>query len=709
MSRRSRRARRAAALWLLLLGPAGLCGWFGAPWIVGHLGAPVPLDPTVWTVIVPGRDDGMSDVALVSGTGLVDGALRLSTRSLGRADLLVLRDQRPVGGMEISLAPDSAPVLLNLHGAGVSRLAEVSPTGWRTHGKGPWVPFTSAGPVRIELKDGRVTVDGKAAGNAAPGTLEIVPGDGAARLTAIRAVDTSGTVLVDETFGLPAPGTSQRAAMALLAALVAIALGLVARGARSIPGGILLGVALLALPAAVPFIGYDTWRDLVERFYLLHTSAAELRQVVFGAALVPLVAAAVSGSGLLALDPGDRRRVPLPLLAGGMLLVDGFASRDLQGAWLLASVPGLLFLLLPWWTARRAGLPEPRLVLRDAPALVMLAVAGWGPGLLPAVLWRLVCLWSDIPVLLERGPRAGADALGLTLLVLALSLETTVRATYLGEAWDPAYLAGTAAKEGEPFTAFWTGTCGAAPRNLYTFGGSSAGGAYQFAGEPEAFPTARVHAALCAAGVAVTSLNFGNSGRDTWDAATAADRLFAEAPPAVVIVYAGVNDLLTHDAPLSRKARGAVLASRGAPLAGAASVSDHVRILTGLSFFFRAPEVVGPLVTAVPIEDAEENLRHIASATHVRGAHLVLVTEYAEAHVDLQLKPYWAMEQRLAAELPDVTFVDLHAALGQQAAFLADRNHLTREGAQAVAGVLTPLVRELLGVDGPSADVTVSP
>ncbi len=696
---------------------AGLIGWGLAPWIYAHLAGPIPLDTAVWTVIVPGRDEGMADASLASGTGLVDGGLLLSTRTFGRSDILIPRDTRPVGTIDLLLGPDSAPLFLNVHqdSGGVSRFAELAPGGWRSAANGTWRPYGTTGAIQVVLRGGVAQVNGVAAGQVTPGTLELIPNGGAAKLQAIRLTDTRGEVILDARFGLPEPGVPVRASVALLFAVLAACVGRLMR-ASPISGAV-ASVIALAPVVGVLLTPYSTWRAFAERLYLLHTSASSLRTYAFGALLVPILAMALLATGVLVISDGGRtggaksggrtggaeggRTLPTAGIAALLLVVAALASRDLSGLGWLGVLPGLAFLALPWRTARAAEMPMAAVLARDAPALAILAVATWGPGLLPAVLWRLLCVWADVPLLLHRSARAGADAAFFTLALLPVALELGVRSTYLLDAWDPVRLAGTSTGEAgrsPSFSAFWEGSCGAGAQRIYTFGGSSAGGAYQFGDDPKAFFPARLHDRLCARGLSVVSSNFGNSGRDSWDVANAVDGLYAEHPPALAVLYLGVNDLLTQDSPLSRKERAAKLAALGAAASQLDAWTSSIRLITGLSFLVKAPTPEAALVTAVPIRDAEENLRRIHAATIAAGGSVLLVTEYTQSHVDTQLNAYWQLERRLAAELERTRFVDLREELGANGAnYLLDRNHLTKEGSGRVAEVLEPVVVEMVG------------
>lgn len=684
-----------------------LAGGFGAPWIAARLADVTPLDPARWTVIVPGRDERA--VTELSTTGTVDGALRVAEQAFGRVDTLVPRVEGDVTAVTVEVARGSAPIAVSFRGADgrVWRAAEVAAEGWRAGPQDGWRPY--AAPLRIEARDGRAIVGGEPAGTASPGALELSPVSGVGRLRAVR-VEAGGTTL-DQRFDAPPAGPLPYVAGLVAGALLGAASALTARR-----GAVVAALLGLVLPLLVLLPSYDTWDTLRAHLHLPAVSPLTLRRAALALAALPALAGALVSSGLLELpdaadlppsgsadhpaSPSSRASARLALrislrLAAALLLTDLLALRGLPPVAWLAGLPGLVFLALPAWTAHRAGLDPTRATLRDAPALLAVAALGWPLGLLPAVAWRLLCAWADAPAMLGRAARAGVDALFLHLLCLPLAGELALREADV--AWSPEQLAG-ASSHGGTFAPFWEASCGDPAPALYLFGGSSAGGAYQFTGEPEAFFVARLHAGLCAAGQPLRTLNFGNSGRDTWDMAQESPRLFAAAPPAVVIVYAGVNDLLTRNAPYTRKQQAARVAAARAGVGPLASLVGRSRLLTGLSLLLRPPETSPELVIAVPLPDAEENLRAVAAATTAAGGQLLLVPEYVQPAMRGPMAPYVEMERRLADELDGVTFVDVAPALDALPPdeVLADRNHLTRRGSGIVADVLAPVVRAIL-------------
>ncbi len=502
-------------------GIAAGAGWFAAPWLSAHLGPPVAIDPAAWMILVPGRDQSMADAAESSGTGIVDGALLLGIRAFGRPDVLIPRAGTVVRAIDISLAPDSGPLVVNIHDASgaVAHAAELTPTGWRARPSAPITPYASGSSeaVRLELS-GTLVVDGVPNGAGAPTKVEFVSRERAARITALRLTGADGSIVAEGTFGLPEPSRTVRGGGAMLGALVLAALAIVVRGPGSAAKGILSASLTLVPPALVLATPYTTWRAIGERLYLLHTPAADLRTGVFLAALLPLGSASILATGVLPLERGSGPQISRIGIVAALILTTALGCQHLRGPELLWALPGLAFLALPWRSAGALGYASRDVLLREIPTYLFVAGLGWGTGLLPAVLWRLLCLWADARVLLASAPRLGADALFLTVACLPFGVEGALRSTYLLDGWDPEKLVGTNVGEtgrSAVMVPFWEGTCGEQARVIYTFGGSSAGGAYQFRHDAGAFFPARLHARMCERGLSVHSRNFGNGGRDS--------------------------------------------------------------------------------------------------------------------------------------------------------------------------------------------------
>ena len=73
---------------------------------------------------------------------------------------------------------------------------------------------------------------------------------------------------------------------------------------------------------------------------------------------------------------------------------------------------------------------------------------------------------------------------------------------------------------------------------------------------------------------------------------------------------------------------------------------------------------------------------------------MLLVPELTRAAERMEVQGYADMLARLAGELPGTTLLDARAAIGPALDdLMTDRNHLSAEGGDALAGVMEPAVR----------------
>jgi len=688
-----------------------LAGVLGARPLLATLASPGAVDPARWTVLVPGLSEDVVTPNLGRGMSVAGGVLSIIPHSFGRSDRMMPRDQRPFARLEIELAPDSGPLSVNLvpppgDPRGVA-LVVLVPQGFIILPGDQLVPVAQDGPA-VLLNDGQqVLAMGKDGPvrlvSMAPGSLELSATRGEARVRSVRALDATGDPIVEEHWDAEAVPVAGRLLLGLGGALLGLLAGIVAtQGPPLLALGLGEALVLLLPVALVLLASRGFWLAAVERLFLVRTTTWDLSRLALLVACLPLLTAALLRLGLLrAHEPGPRQ-LPPALPWAVLVLVDLAGARSL-GPWSLLVLPlGLALLATPRVLVRRARLDPTASLAMDLPALLAVAVLGWPAGLLLLVAWRLLLVAAWVPVLLKRAPRAGADALFLGLLLLPLSTELLIRHSYLDTAWDAARLSGEALGAGEDASgvhAYWSDRCGQAPATLWWLGGSSAGGAYQLQGEPAAFFPGVVHDRLCAQGVAVQSVNSANGGRDSFTFSRALPELLAQGKPDLVVLYLGVNDLLTANSPLTRKEREAAQARQEQGQARLQAIAAHSRLLSGLGLLAR-PVAADPrsFVAAIPVADAEENLRDIIAGVRAGGGRVLLVPELTQRSVAGAMAPYREMEAQVAATEPGTSWIDVVQALDGPAldGLMVDRNHLSREGHVRVAELLTPTVAALL-------------
>ncbi len=637
------------------------------------LAAPTALDPAVWRVIEPGREERLPD-ARGRGARRVSGTIVLSPHLDGRVDTILPIDPRSFDRVTLALAASSAPLDLRVRADGVMHFVRVAPDTWAPDGQSPRA-YTA--PLVLDVVDGALRVGDTLLATGHAFGVELASGGGVARIASIE-VEAAGETIVRD--GGAVTGT-------------------VAAGAVGAALGALVGVAglapalMLSVPLALTAVSDGAWMLLAERAYLASVAPHALARGALAASFLPWLTALAAASGRALPTPTRAARVHGSAIAAWGVAATVAAAVGARGAWSDAVI-GACFLLLPLAFAGAARLDPLGLLARDAPSFVAIALVGVGPGAALAWAWRLALLVGGAANVVERAPSAAGNALAVWVLLLLPVAELAARAGPLDEAWDAARVTDAA---WDTASVFWEGTCGPAEarRAVVFVGGSSTGGAYQFRGEPTAFFPAQAHAGLCATGRAVRTVNLGESGRDTFTIARTAATALAEHRPAAVVAYVGVNDVYTLLGPATRAELAARETSGG--LLGALTAPS--RVLTGLRLLAR-PSAQGHAVSAVPLADAEANLRALAAACAQRGTRLLLALEHTSAQQAAGLTAYGHMLSRLAAELPHVEHFDVARVFEgmDEAEALVDRNHLSRSGnARLGAALVEPLAA---AVDG---------
>ncbi len=647
---------------------------------------PTELEADSWHVVTPILLAGIHTPDRGRGVYVQGDALLLVPHAFRRNDVVRPVKSDPIGSLSLSLHDDSAPVRLMVRGTTSFTFGPFSAqTGSESFRRTTNAPWNLSFGLQSQLDDGTVT---RTLGTITPSTLELAATEGTARIRSLTVRGVDGSTIASVT-PEATPAELTRAWGLILGACVG---GLAAALAG---GGLFAGLLPLALAAWVFWVSTwttETWLGWVERLYLVRLAPWQLGRIGLIASATPLLVLAFAR--LVANVRPRPVRATGPWL-GAVAVTTGLALWGLSPA---VAIPGSLllgaWLLLPWWTARRAGFDEVRALALDIPSLVLVALGG--PfALLPATVLRLTQLGVQSPTLLQRAPRAGADAALILWMSLIPAAEIAVRSTWLAQAWDPGrYDLGV-----EEPTAYYEQTCEKEGNPSYTltwFGGSSTGGAYQFAGEPGAFFPGQAHALLCAdTALSLRTVNLGNSGRDSFTFATWIAPVLATWQPDVILTWFGVNDL-TSDQHITRRE---AWEQRQQPFArAAAALRGFSRLWSGFSLATRAPNT-GLSVAGVPLAHAEQNHRTIAEAAKAAGITVIFMVEHTDPQMARTLDPYAAMVARVAAETGQQS-LDLRTTLATVPDALADQNHLTRAGSTALAELLVPELRERLADRG---------
>jgi lysophospholipase L1-like esterase len=472
---------------------------------------------------------------------------------------------------------------------------------------------------------------------------------------------------------------------------------------------------LLALPPLwVAQVHASTWLTLGEQLYLTRSPPWDLALAGTIAAGVPL--AIWIASHLPTALPASSVQKP-----GLSTAIAGPWALAIAGTWwagdpsfdaLPFSILGLIFLGLPAWLAWRSPLSGGALFLRDLPALAAVAWFGWQLGFAVALIWRLAWLMASARTLLDQAPKPAADYAFVLLLCIPLIAESALRGTYLAQGWHPAHMSLDMGSDGSALDAdpSWAGQCGQGDKShtVVFVGGSSTGGVLQFRSQSELFFPGRVHARLCeglAPGHRLNTYNYGRGAVDTHVIARSFEPVMDRLKPQVVVMYVGVNDLLSRFKTLTRRQREEKMANmRG----GRRRFTGLSRLVTGLGLLGRSPEKNSKeYVQDVPTSDALLNHQILAEQTAERGTSLLLITEYLRRDTaggaktsGAEFEGYAAMQRSVASNHAHTHYLDVWPTLRLEPdeKILIDSNHLTRYGSNRLGELLTPVVAGLAGI-----------
>jgi len=685
---------------------------------------PVPIDRGAWHVVSPGLDESIQDPALGRGVYVEDGALTLRQHAFHRAEILSPRARTPVTRAEVDVL--SGEVRLNFRSNTGNTFATLGAEEATAARDGGTVVSRPDGEVwSVEVVDGEAVLDTSGGpvslGPAAEGRVELTAVSDEARLGRVAFTSADGRAVLVESYA----DTRLEPVHLVWGAVVGLLLGIATRasfrGGRGGPARVVEAALLLLPTAVVCAIPSAWWLFAVERMYLVRTPAWGLSQLCLALSLLPAASLGLLRAGVLV--PPDLRAPRgvggRHLWLGASVLVSVVAAiqTGLSVGTVLVSVVGLGFLTMPLRIAKEARLEPTGALVVDAPAHLAVALGGWGPGLLVALAWRMLTLMAAVGAgLLRQAPRPVTDLLFVMLLLAPVSVELSLRSTYLDHGWDMARLSGDLApsvgwRDPRPF---WVGECGDSTTSRYHrviwMGGSSTGGAYQFRSEPSAFYPAQAHQRVCdsaQSGVAVRirSENYGDGGRDTFTVSRSLTDIADRDALDLVVVYTGVNDVMTMSGTRSRAQREAEQAERDAAMTGLAGVGARSRLLTGLSLLVRPLHAVdGPRVPEVPLPDAEDNFETVARVAAERGAKVLLLTEVVRSEGAGQLEAYRTMQAQVADRHEHVTYLDLRQLLAAQGPWddqemLVDQNHLSRPGSARVAAAIAPTLARLLDLE----------
>lgn len=662
-------------------------GRLGAHTAGSEFSVPQAPDPNAWRIISPGLQEGVGPAGAGRITHIRDGALSIATHVFFRPDMVVPVFSGAASRVSVELAPDSGTLWVQI-GDAPSQFVQLRPGAMRGGAAGTqWTPVQGNEFV-LAIENGELTVGGNGEvlriGSASPGRLELSATEDWPRVQSILIQDAEGTTLFSSNF--ESNGATQKIldvgtllGVLIGAMLASLLIPFSWTGLSAAVVGLIPVLLVLGQPSAV-------WLASVERLYLSSVQPSQWAAWVLLVSLVPVgTMSAVSLSRMVAhkVQPPRFGATVWCLIGVGSILV---SSPSLSLG--LAVSVGCMAL-----GALRAGNKAPAIWWAvDAVGWVPLALLGPDLAAPWVVVWRMVGVLGTAQQWVDSSPRRAVDALLIALCLVPFALESAVSGSALGQAWRMDRLSSERPNEKgwEDPRPSWEGRCGSddptSTRTIAFAGGSSVGGAYQFGDEPEAFFPAVAHRALCSdlpEGAGLKTQNFGDGDLNTFTISRTIEQHLLEAD--VLVLYVGVNDVLTRQNTQTRKEREAARSSRGLLGSGLSGWASRSSVMVGLSLWNRGiddPTTQG--VADVPMADAKENHESIIAAARAQSKTVILMTEHVQQGLKDSLRPYAQMQQHFVSD--DVIWIDSSVAFEGMAAadVLVDRNHLSRAGNDAL-------------------------
>ena len=650
---------------------------------------PLAPNPSEWRVISAGLAEGIGRAGAGRVTHVANGALNIATHVFFRPDVVSPLMSGDACQMSIELARDSGPLWVQL-GEPPGQFVKLRPGGMLAGRVGAdWINVGDARRFELREEGGNLLLSAGgqqiSAGRFVPGSVELSAVDAWARLTRFQVLDADGTVQFDEDFRGRRVERETLDRATILGGLVGLALAIL--WVPLTRAALLFGCLGLVPVLITANQSRAVWLAGVERLYLSQVPPSQWASFALVVSVMPLAAAAL----LVLMRSAARLARPRGFAVWVCAVIGAALSCYLQQDATILSLGVLAFFVLSAvWMGGKGGLEAWWWI--DAIGLVSVPLLGPDQAAAFLMLWRLLSVTATAADWTTKRPKMAVSMMLVSLAVLPLGLEAAVSASPAGDAWVMSRLSGERPNEKgwESPSAGWKDQCGDGDAlvNVVVAGGSSVGGAYQFANEPEAFFSAIAHQELCDTlppGVSLRTLNFGDGDRNTFTISRTIDRHLAGAD--ILVLYVGVNDIFTTQNALTRKQREEIHQARSATTNKLMSWVSNARLAVGISLWFR-PTQRGKGVADVPIADAKENHARIIAAAEKSGIKVLLMTEYVIKAQRNRLLEYSRMQEGFSAE--NVRWVDVRKAfMGiHDAESLADRNHLSRSGNQVLGRFL---------------------
>jgi lysophospholipase L1-like esterase len=682
-----------------------LIGWLIGALLLSQYGGIFATPQNVssnWRVISPMLEELSGEPQIGLGIHVADGALRITKHLLYPSDTLVVNHNQQVKNIDIKLSPQSGTLVMSL-GNTSKHFIFIEPTLLHPNSPSDNGIALQNNEVHLKYMDGSLFLvqDGwkTPITTTKPQTIEFMTTSNSAAIEYISMQDDNDKIIFQEDYrqqgklGHPIE----------LGGFLGLFLGLVLSFGNKNPLISLLQSIVVLTPIWGLFqIPRDMWMYFCERLYLSQSTGWDLAQYSCGTLYILLLLFHIPSTKIFSLtsrrDPIEQTQIAQWVWIVLALCSVGYQYQEDPSLFILYI---LIFFLLPLRFASKAKIRSTKWYLMDIPTLVFPLIITPEIGILLGIFWRMVILLSNLSSFRKWNSTVLADTFFICLLLVPIQTELFLRSTYVDNVWSPEGLKVQyrSADNATSLPLTWKGICGNPPTTEeYTVvitGGSSTGGAYQFKDEPHAFFSTRIHKELCGTTQPSTKLSVYNYGSADLNTHLITKRFsnITQSKPDILILYIGVNDVLTQRYPKTARQRdGTSNTSSAIPFLFSS------RLLTGLSIPLQPQSNTDNqvLVSEVPPKDALKNLAELRK-TLPESTHLIVIPEIIVSHLRKELQKYDDMLKDFASQHPSNThyFIPTSKTQQEQDLLLADRNHLSREGNQWLGDEISKKILDL--------------
>lgn len=646
--------------------------------------------PSQWNVRAPAQDEFEGTPQVGQGISVRAGRLFLYRQQLYASDVLYRNDIPQQGTFSITLSPDSGLLALGFVGE-TTEYVFVSPQKlYKDTLDEPGIESTNGAYSFSMTKQGVFVEPGHIPiTKNTTNTIEIMTAAQQSSITKLSFTQAEGTVLFAENFSV------QHAPPYLLTSIF-IVMGGVLGWCISLSYGIAISYGIRLILGTAPLIiclsiSHHAWLSLGIRMYLVETPVWMLeRWMLMFAYVLSVSYFAMHGKVWRMQTEEKENTVQVLWILISLALIGKCVSLSIWSA-----VYAVLFLYMP---ILLGTLYRRRSILLFEGLLMGTGLLWSLPFAFLCILcFRWVTLLSNLKALFQSQSNRAAEYTFLLLLCIPLQLEHSIRSSYLGRVWSEETLGEKQIEDLVGLPKTWSNTCEGRgitkEHTIVVSGGSSTGGIYQFKEEPTSFFTTHLHNSICQNNQSFKTLTTYNYGVEDYNTQLIADQgawLKEKHNPDVLVLYVGVNDVLSkHHTQSIRERRDQ-------------SVSPWLKnllyksaLLTGVSLLLQEDQKQSDeLVAEVPVPDAKENI--LSLMNDLSPITILLVPEMATSPLQPQLLEYDAMIQELANTHANIHYFQPLTDRSESDIHLADRNHLTREGNQWLGQEIAHAVQQIL-------------